>query len=43
VQISEKELDRYGITPYEFGEEFYTPLTEENILGSANQAGTFQL
>lgn len=31
VQISQKELERYGITPYEFGEEFYTALTEENI------------
>ncbi|MGG3468212.1 class II fructose-bisphosphate aldolase [Neobacillus pocheonensis] len=31
VQISQKELERYGITPFEFAEEFYTALTEEKI------------
>jgi ketose-bisphosphate aldolase len=31
VQISQKELERYGITPTEFAEEFYTALAEENI------------
>ncbi|SFI74176.1 fructose-bisphosphate aldolase, class II [Paenibacillus sp. UNC496MF] len=31
VQISHKELIRYGITPAEFGEEFYCQLGELNI------------
>ncbi|WHX99759.1 class II fructose-bisphosphate aldolase [Neobacillus sp. DY30] len=31
VQISEKELIRYGITPFEFGEEFYKVMEEEKI------------
>jgi ketose-bisphosphate aldolase len=31
VQISEKELIRYGITPFEFGEEFYKAMEEEKI------------
>ncbi len=31
VQISQKELDRYGITPFEFGEAFYKTLQEEKI------------
>jgi len=31
VQISEKELNRYGITPFEFGAEFYKAIEEENI------------
>lgn len=31
VQISQKELDRYGITPFEFGEKFYQSMKEENI------------
>jgi ketose-bisphosphate aldolase len=31
VQISEKELDRYGITPKQFGEEFYRQLEELHI------------
>ncbi|WP_028611363.1 class II fructose-bisphosphate aldolase [Paenibacillus harenae] len=31
VQISEKELDRYGITPKEFGGEFYAQLERLSI------------
>lgn len=31
VQISQKELDRYGITPSEFGESFYQAMKDENI------------
>lgn len=31
VQISEKELIRYGITPFEFGEAFYKAKEEEKI------------
>jgi ketose-bisphosphate aldolase len=31
VQISQKELERYGITPFEFAEEFYTAVEEEQI------------
>ncbi|CAM4138722.1 class II fructose-bisphosphate aldolase [Paenibacillus alkaliterrae] len=31
VQISEKELDRYGITPKEFGEQFYAQLERLSI------------
>lgn len=31
VQISEKELIRYGITPAEFGEEFYKQVSELGI------------
>jgi ketose-bisphosphate aldolase len=31
VQISQKELVRYGVTPAEFGQEFYTAIQEENI------------
>lgn len=31
VQISQKELERYGITPLEFAEEFYTAVDEEQI------------
>lgn len=31
IQISQKELERYGITPFDFAEEFYKALTEENI------------
>ncbi|WP_276357165.1 class II fructose-bisphosphate aldolase [Cohnella caldifontis] len=31
VQISQKELARYGITPAEFGEEFYARVRGENI------------
>jgi|SRR5690625_2332718 len=31
VQISQKELERYGITPEEFGEAFYDALQEEQI------------
>ena len=31
VQISQKELDRYGVTPFEVGEEFYKAVKEENI------------
>ncbi|WP_299088745.1 class II fructose-bisphosphate aldolase [uncultured Metabacillus sp.] len=31
VQISEKELIRYGITPCEIAEEFYQAVEEENI------------
>jgi ketose-bisphosphate aldolase len=31
VQISQKELERYGITPSEFAAEFYTALEEEKI------------
>ncbi|KKI90177.1 ketose-bisphosphate aldolase [Bacillus sp. SA1-12] len=31
VQISEKELVRYGITPMEMAEEFYHAVEEENI------------
>lgn len=30
-QISQKELERYGITPKEFAEEFYLRLKSENI------------
>ncbi|MFS0613430.1 class II fructose-bisphosphate aldolase [Lederbergia ruris] len=31
VQISQKELERYGITPFEFGEKFYQSIQEESI------------
>lgn len=31
IQISEKELVRYDVTPKEIAEEFYTALIEENI------------
>jgi ketose-bisphosphate aldolase len=31
VQISQNELIRYGITPFEMAEEFYTALNEESI------------
>jgi ketose-bisphosphate aldolase len=31
VQISQKELERYGITPFEFGEVFYQTMQDENI------------
>lgn len=31
VQISQKEMDRYGITPAEFAEEFYLAIEEERI------------
>jgi ketose-bisphosphate aldolase len=31
VQISQKELERYGITPFEFAEEFYRAVEEEKI------------
>lgn len=31
VQISQKELERYTITPFEFAEEFYRVLEEEQI------------
>jgi fructose-bisphosphate aldolase class II len=31
VQISQKEMDRYGITPAEFGAAFYQALEDENI------------
>ena len=31
VQISQKELERYGITPFEFGEVFYQTMKDENI------------
>lgn len=31
VQISHKELERYGITPEEFAEEFYRQIGESNI------------
>lgn len=31
VQISSKELDRYGITPKEFADEFYRVIEEESI------------
>ncbi|HET7657006.1 MAG TPA: class II fructose-bisphosphate aldolase [Bacillales bacterium] len=31
VQISQKELERYAITPFEFGESFYRTLDEEKI------------
>ncbi|WP_078431900.1 class II fructose-bisphosphate aldolase [Metabacillus halosaccharovorans] len=31
VQISEKELNRYGITPFEVGEVFYQTMKDENI------------
>ena len=28
VQISQKELERYGITPFEFGEVFYQTMKD---------------
>lgn len=31
VQISQNELERYGITPFEFGEAFYRTFEEENV------------
>ncbi|MBS4205199.1 class II fructose-bisphosphate aldolase [Lederbergia citrea] len=31
VQISQKELVRYGVTPFEFAEEFYTAILDEKI------------
>src|SRR5690625_2669167 len=31
VQISQKELERYGITPAEFGETFYQAMEDEKI------------
>ncbi|QGH33648.1 ketose-bisphosphate aldolase [Gracilibacillus salitolerans] len=31
VQISQKELERYGVSPYEIGEVFYRKMQEENI------------
>lgn len=31
VQISQKELERYGITPFEFGEVFYRTFQEDDI------------
>lgn len=31
VQISQKELERYGISPFEFGEVFYQSVKDENI------------
>ncbi|MDN4072994.1 class II fructose-bisphosphate aldolase [Fictibacillus terranigra] len=31
VQISQKELERYGITPYEFADEFYRQIEELSI------------
>lgn len=31
VQISQKELERYGITPTEFGEAFYQAMEDEKI------------
>ncbi|WP_077623225.1 class II fructose-bisphosphate aldolase [Sediminibacillus massiliensis] len=31
VQISQKELDRYGITPAEFGDVFYQTMKDEKI------------
>ncbi|GAB2566621.1 class II fructose-bisphosphate aldolase [Gracilibacillus alcaliphilus] len=31
VQISQKELDRYGVTPFEVGEEFYQAIQDEKI------------
>ncbi|MEK3889950.1 class II fructose-bisphosphate aldolase [Bacillus sp. FSL K6-3431] len=31
VQISQKEMIRYGVSPFEFAEEFYTAISDENI------------
>ncbi|WP_077328979.1 class II fructose-bisphosphate aldolase [Virgibacillus siamensis] len=31
VQVSQKELDRYGVTPFEAGEVFYKTMKDENI------------
>ena len=31
VQISQKELTRYQITPHQFAQEFFTQLEQENI------------
>ncbi len=31
VQISQKELERYGVSPYEIGEVFYRTMQKENI------------
>ncbi|HEU5139648.1 MAG TPA: class II fructose-bisphosphate aldolase [Bacillales bacterium] len=31
VQISQKEMDRYGITPFEFSDEFYRVVRDENL------------
>lgn len=31
VQISQKELERYGITPFEFADEFYQAIKDERI------------